>query len=296
MAQCDVSSSCGAASRVQCVGSERTVGGESGRGGMYISYTDPSHNQEAPRSGEWGLGAAGDRGGVRFNRDYGGWRWVEKTGRRLRDTFTIMIEEAERKLEEARMSSGADAPQRVALSYNVGRRIRGPPEEIGPTGFRTGQSKYNLLVKAGKGLTEWLPRNNDELESYTGISLTHNKNNNLLNYELHLPHLDTFLIYGNNVLPMFSNEFVKGMKEGHKSLRDSLILGKMKELEILIIRDTCIKEIPQEIDQFVNLRKLDATNCKKLSNVVPGVISKLWRLEKLCIIFMSVEVVSTSLS
>nr|GEU49651.1 NB-ARC domains-containing protein [Tanacetum cinerariifolium] len=180
------------------------------------------------------------------------------------------------------------------------------------------EGNNNFLVKAGKGLTEWLPRDN-ELECYTGISLTYNKICKLPNYELRLPHLETFLIYRKNELPMFSDELIKGMKEvrvfdmscckdqplpqsfkfltklrmldlhGNKSLHDISILGEMKELEILIVRDTGIKEIPQEIGQLVNLRRLDARNCKKLSHVVPGVISKLWRLEELCIGFMWVR-------
>ncbi|GKC36958.1 ribonuclease H-like domain-containing protein [Tanacetum coccineum] len=70
------------------------------------------------------------------------------------------------------------------------------------------------------------------------------------------------------------------------------LVDEMKELEILIICDTGIKEFSQEIGELVNLSRLDATNCKNLSRVVPGVISKLWRLAELCIGFMSVEVVA----
>ncbi|GJZ37740.1 NB-ARC domains-containing protein [Tanacetum coccineum] len=177
------------------------------------------------------------------------------------------------------------------------------------------EGKNNFLVKAGKGLTEWLPRDN-ELERYTGISLVYNKISKLPDNELHLPHLDAFLIYHNKELPMFSDELIKGMKEvrvfdiswckdqplpqsfkfliklrmldlqGHKSLHDISILGEMKELEILIVHDTGIKKIPQEIGKLVNLRRLDARNCKNLSHIVPGVISKLRRLEELCIGFI----------
>ncbi|GJX58884.1 hypothetical protein Tco_0290274 [Tanacetum coccineum] len=75
------------------------------------------------------------------------------------------------------------------------------------------EGKNNFLVEAGKGLTEWLPRNN-ELESYTGISLMNNKITKLPNYELHLPHLEVFLISYNDELPMFSDELVQGMKIG----------------------------------------------------------------------------------
>ncbi|PWA37569.1 NB-ARC domains-containing protein [Artemisia annua] len=154
--------------------------------------------------------------------------------------------------------------------------------------------KSIFLVDAGKGLTEWLPRKN-ELESYTGISLMGNMISKLPNYELHLPHLDIFLIQRNHELPMFSDELIQGMKEvrvldmswcenqplpqsfkfliklrtlnlqGNKSLHDISILAEMQVLEILILDYTGIKEIPQEI--------------------APGVISKLWRLEELLIGF-----------
>ncbi|GKC41996.1 NB-ARC domains-containing protein, partial [Tanacetum coccineum] len=63
------------------------------------------------------------------------------------------------------------------------------------------------------------------------------------------------------------------------------ILGEMKELEILILSSTGIKEIPQEIGQLVDLRRLEVKNCKDLSHVAPGVISKLWRSEELLIGF-----------
>ncbi|GKC44622.1 NB-ARC domains-containing protein, partial [Tanacetum coccineum] len=177
------------------------------------------------------------------------------------------------------------------------------------------EGKNHFLVEAGKGLTEWLPRHY-ELESYTGISLMKNKISKLPNYELHLPHLDIFLIQQNHELPEFSDELTRGMKEvkvldmaccgspplppslklltklrvlnlkGNKSLHDISILVEMKDLEVLIINETGIEEIPQEIGQLVNLRRLEAINCTNLYHVAPGVISNLWRLEELCIGFM----------
>ncbi|PWA71686.1 NB-ARC domains-containing protein [Artemisia annua] len=178
-----------------------------------------------------------------------------------------------------------------------------------------GDGKNNFLVEAGKGLTEWLPRKN-ELESYTGISLCKNKISKLPNHELYLPHLDIFLIQRNDELPKFSDELIRGIKEvrvldmswckiqplpqsfkfltklrmldlqGNKSLHDISILVEMQDLEILILDKTGIKEIPQEIGQLVNLRRLRALNCSNLSHVAPGVISQLWRLEELLIGFM----------
>ncbi|PWA45650.1 NB-ARC domains-containing protein [Artemisia annua] len=182
-----------------------------------------------------------------------------------------------------------------------------------------GDDKNNFLVEAGKGLTEWLPRKN-ELESYTGISLMKNNISKLPNYELHLPHLDIFLISENDELPIFSDELIRGMKEvrvldmswckdlqtlpqsfkfltkfrmldlqGNKSLHDISILAEMQDLEILILDNTGIKEIPEEIGQLVNLRRLSAIDCKNLYHVASGVISKLWRLEELLIGFKRVR-------
>ncbi|GJX58883.1 NB-ARC domains-containing protein [Tanacetum coccineum] len=75
--------------------------------------------------------------------------------------------------------------------------------------------------------------------------------------------------------------------KGNRYFHDISILGVMKELEILILSDTGIKEIPQEIGQLVNLWRLEVMDCQYLSRVAPGVISKLWRLEELRIGFKS---------
>ncbi|GKF41338.1 NB-ARC domains-containing protein, partial [Tanacetum coccineum] len=177
------------------------------------------------------------------------------------------------------------------------------------------EGKNNFLVEAGKGLTEWLPRNN-ELESYTGISLMNNNITKLPDYELLLPHLEVFLISYNDELPMFSDELVQGMKKvkvldmgycnqsallgfqpltklrvlnlkDNRNVVDISIFGEMKDLEILILSGTRIKKIPQEIGQLVNLWRLEVMDCQYLSRVAPGVISKLWRLEELRIGFKS---------
>ncbi|GKE29369.1 NB-ARC domains-containing protein [Tanacetum coccineum] len=179
------------------------------------------------------------------------------------------------------------------------------------------EGKNNFLVEAGKGLTEWLPRSN-ELERYTGISLRDNKIRRLPNYELHLPHLEIFLVSDNRQLATFSNKVFQCMREVKVldmeycnqsmlhpfklltklrvlNLRDNIylvdisILGEMKDLEILILNNTGINEIPQEIGNLVNLRRLEVLGCKYLSLVAPGVISKLWRLEELRIGFARID-------
>nr|GEU66976.1 hypothetical protein [Tanacetum cinerariifolium] len=62
---------------------------------------------------------------------------------------------------------------------------------------------------------------------------------------------------------------------------DIPILGVMKDLEILILNNTIINEIPKEIGKLVNLRRLEVLSCQYLNRVAKYVISKLWRLEEL---------------
>nr|XP_043639322.1 probable disease resistance protein At4g27220 [Erigeron canadensis] len=173
-----------------------------------------------------------------------------------------------------------------------------------------GNNKF--MVKAGHGLTEWLPRNKS-LESYTGISLKRNRIIKLPNYKVNLPHLEIFTIDDNHNLSMISDEFIMCMKNvkvldmawndisslpqsfqlltklrtldlrGNKSFHEISILGKLNDLEILILNETGITEIPKDIAQLVNLRVLAVRDCKGLSCIAQGVILALWRLEELFI-------------
>ncbi|KAM0044603.1 putative leucine-rich repeat domain superfamily [Helianthus debilis subsp. tardiflorus] len=174
--------------------------------------------------------------------------------------------------------------------------------------FITFKGNDKFLVQSGKGLTEWNPRI-DCIKNYKKISLMENNICKLPDYELDLPHLDTFLIQYNK-LTIVPDEFFLGMKElkvldmwGNKisSLPQSLkqltvlrlldlygnkvceisILGELTCLEILKLRGTGIINIPEEIGQLTNLRLLDVYCCYDLSYVTPGVISKLTRLEEL---------------
>nr|XP_043638301.1 probable disease resistance protein At4g27220 [Erigeron canadensis] len=174
------------------------------------------------------------------------------------------------------------------------------------------QDNNNFLVEAGKGLKEWLPTQNS-LERYTGISLAHNRISKLPDYKVNVPHLEIFLVSRNWDLSMISDEFIGCMKkvnvldvsrtkiswlpqsfqlltklrtlnlEHNQFFHDISILGEMTELEILILNETGIKEIPKEIDRLVNLRRLEVCKCKNMTHVAPGVISAFWRLEELCI-------------
>ncbi|CAI9299265.1 unnamed protein product [Lactuca saligna] len=177
------------------------------------------------------------------------------------------------------------------------------------TSSSEGEEKEKFLVEAGKGLTEWQPRNKTS-DRYTKISLMDNRIEKLPHHQLHFPLLDTFLIR-RNYLSVIPDEFFGGMKEVkvldmsynkitslpqslklltklitldisyNKNLIEICIVGELKDLEILKVRKTGIKVIPEEIGQLTNLRLLDAGECDDLSHVAPGVISKLTWLEEL---------------
>ncbi|KAL7588285.1 hypothetical protein Lser_V15G40138 [Lactuca serriola] len=179
------------------------------------------------------------------------------------------------------------------------------------TSSSEGEEKEKFLVEAGKCMTEWQPRNRTS-ESYTKISLMSNIIRKLPDHELHFPLLDTFLIRYNG-LSMIPDDFFGGMKEvkvldmsfnnitslpqsvklltklitldlsWNESLYEISLIGELKDLEILKVRGTRIKVIPGEIGQVTNLRLLDAGDCRYLSHVTPGVISKLTWLEELYI-------------
>ncbi|CAI9299270.1 unnamed protein product [Lactuca saligna] len=178
------------------------------------------------------------------------------------------------------------------------------------TSSSEGEEKEKFLVEAGnKDMTEWQPRNRTS-DSYTKISLMDNRIEKLPHHQLHFPLLDTFLIQ-NNRLSIIPDDFFGGMKEvkvldmswnkitslpqslklltklitldlsTNRFLNEISIVGELKDLEILTVRGTGIKVIPEEIGQLTNLRLLDAGECDDLSHVAPGVISKLTWLEEL---------------
>ncbi|KAL7588282.1 hypothetical protein Lser_V15G40133 [Lactuca serriola] len=178
------------------------------------------------------------------------------------------------------------------------------------TSSSEGEEKEKFLVEAGnKDMTEWQPRNRTS-DSYTKISLMDNSIEKLPHHQLHFPLLDTFLIRKND-LSVIPDDFFGGMKEVkvldmsfnnitslpqslkllkklitldlsyNNELNEISIFGELKDLEILKVRATGIKVIPEEIGELTNLRLLDAGGCRYLSHVAPGVISKLTWLEEL---------------
>ncbi|KAJ0079638.1 hypothetical protein Patl1_24561 [Pistacia atlantica] len=78
-------------------------------------------------------------------------------------------------------------------------------------------------------------------------------------------------------------------------IEDVVIIGKLKKLKVLSLRQSYIKELPTEIGQLTQLKILDLRYCWQLKCIAPNVISKLLQLEELyikgCCIQWKVEIV-----
>ncbi|KAJ0079699.1 hypothetical protein Patl1_24199 [Pistacia atlantica] len=67
----------------------------------------------------------------------------------------------------------------------------------------------------------------------------------------------------------------------NNNIKDVAIIGKLKKLKVLSLRNTDIEELPTEMGQLTQLRLLDLSNCVQLHVIAPNVISKLSQLEEL---------------
>ncbi|TYI08386.1 hypothetical protein ES332_A10G294800v1 [Gossypium tomentosum] len=66
-----------------------------------------------------------------------------------------------------------------------------------------------------------------------------------------------------------------------RPVEDVTIIGELKNLEILDLAKSSIKELPKEIAQLTQLRLLDLSWCTELKIIVPNVLSSLSKLEEL---------------
>ncbi|KAB2607405.1 disease resistance protein [Pyrus ussuriensis x Pyrus communis] len=66
------------------------------------------------------------------------------------------------------------------------------------------------------------------------------------------------------------------------SITDVSILGELKKLEVLGMRESVIEELPEEIGQLTNLRMLDLTMSAYIATIPSNVLSGLSKLEELC--------------
>ncbi|XP_016719225.1 uncharacterized protein [Gossypium hirsutum] len=64
-------------------------------------------------------------------------------------------------------------------------------------------------------------------------------------------------------------------------VEDITIIGELKNLEILDLAFSWIKELPKEIAQLTRLRLLDLSECRELKIIPPNVLSSLSKLEEL---------------
>ncbi|XP_068338079.1 probable disease resistance protein At4g27220 [Pyrus communis] len=171
----------------------------------------------------------------------------------------------------------------------------------------SGDGGQGFLVKAGCDLKDW-PKNS--LEDYSAISLMGNEIRNLPD-ELVCPKLEILLLQSNfeieeipedffqspNALRVFdisSTEIISlpssfnlltKLQTLHldrcQSITDVSILGELKKLEVLSMRESGIEELPEEIGHLTNLRMLDLTMSTYIAVIPSNVISRLSKLEEL---------------
>ncbi|KAB2607422.1 disease resistance protein [Pyrus ussuriensis x Pyrus communis] len=171
----------------------------------------------------------------------------------------------------------------------------------------SGDGSQGFLVKAGCELKDWP---NNSLEDYSAISLMGNELRNLPD-ELVCPKLEILLLQSNfeieeipedffqspNALRVFdisSTEIISlpssfnlltKLQTLHldrcQSITDVSILGELKKLEVLSMRESGIEELPEEIGHLTNLRMLDLTMSTYIAVIPSNVISRLSKLEEL---------------
>ncbi|XP_058183261.1 probable disease resistance protein At4g27220 isoform X2 [Rhododendron vialii] len=168
--------------------------------------------------------------------------------------------------------------------------------------------EHAVMVKAGIGLKEW-PRE-ENYRGCTAISLMYNEITKLPD-QFVCSRLQTLLLQNNSDVQEIPDAFFEEAKSLRvldfssadiqllpsslglltnlgtlclnccQSITDISILGKLKKLEILSLRESCIEELPQEVGELGNLRMLDLTLSNDIKQIPPNVISRLSNLEEL---------------
>ncbi|XWS42673.1 hypothetical protein CRYUN_Cryun16bG0034300 [Craigia yunnanensis] len=153
----------------------------------------------------------------------------------------------------------------------------------------------------------------EKMRNYKLISLQYAKVSEFLNHDLlECPNLTFFSLGSENSSLKISNNFFKGMQslkvldfaKMHFSslpssfcflkniqtlcfsgcfLKDIAVIGELKNLKILSLRKSEIAVLPQEIGQLTELTLLDLSYCYSLKVISPNVLSRLAKLEELCL-------------
>ena len=64
-------------------------------------------------------------------------------------------------------------------------------------------------------------------------------------------------------------------------LEDIAMIGELKNLKVLNLTGSMIRQLPKEIEQLTDLKLLDLTDCSRLRVIPPNVLSNLKKLEEL---------------
>ncbi|KAJ8641173.1 hypothetical protein MRB53_017867 [Persea americana] len=168
--------------------------------------------------------------------------------------------------------------------------------------------EHGFFVKNGEGLREWPEIEN--LEECKRISLAGNNVEMLPADSIFCPQLLSLSLDINYSLRKIPESFFIGMKalrvldlcdtnisslpwsmeclenlrtlwlDRCRELKDVAVIGKLKKLEILCLKQSGVDKLPKEIGELTNLKLLDLSKTK-LEIVPPNVISRLTRLEEL---------------
>ncbi|RWR82598.1 disease resistance-like protein [Cinnamomum micranthum f. kanehirae] len=168
--------------------------------------------------------------------------------------------------------------------------------------------EHGFFMKIGAGLKEWPEIEN--VEDCKRISLSLNELEMLPADSISCPRLLTLSLDSNYSLIKIPESFFTGMQalrvldlcatnisslplsieclehlrtlwlDRCRELKDVAVIGKLKKLEILCLKQSGVDKLPEEIGELANLKLLDLSNTK-LEIVPPNVISRLTRLEEL---------------
>ncbi|KAI3806214.1 hypothetical protein L1987_22111 [Smallanthus sonchifolius] len=186
--------------------------------------------------------------------------WVAKANNKISDATEFIDEEVEAKKTCLELTIVCYFGHPLSLWYVNPRVEAGRETQVSkplPSSWCcrrkevTSNGNDKFLVYSREGLSEWQPRN--DLESYKKISLKENKilldmpNNNISSLPRSLKQLIELRTLDLSV---------------NKSLRKVSILGELTCLEILKLRRTGIRKIPEELYvELSKLRWLDVYNC-----------------------------------